>query len=157
MSGTRQSISALMNEIDALIPAKIKAVAFGAGAEELCIQLKSLNRSEWYSAIEKHSTERAAEICYIYKDGDLLCRDGDFLWLFFWHEIDKALKLACCSPKPPRGRRPFLYAAEGAFVAEVNAIRVRRLGPEDQRHLLDPDRLEWSTPFFANCGGETEP
>jgi hypothetical protein len=111
--------------------ARLKAVAGGAATSELIEKLRGAEKSEWYEICRQHGKERAEDISWYMKPGDLFYRDGNYFWgMYWWSEFEPALKAVGAGRVR---RRKAVDAAQAVFVETVKQIRIRRIGTPEER------------------------
>jgi len=116
--------------------ARFKVVCPGGGTADLIERLRVTTKDHWLRVCEQHAVERAQEACTECKDGDLLYRDGEYFWTLYGCECADALKAVGY-----RKRWVMYLETSKAFIAEIERIRDRRLGPPELRDDLDPETL----------------
>lgn len=119
--------------------ARFVAACPGGGTADLVRRLRPAAKRDRVRICEEHAVERAQEACAEYKDGDLLYKNGDCIWTFYWMEFEEALKAIGC-----RRRGAIIEAAGTAFMVEVDRIRDQRLGPAEMRDRIDPESLDYN-------------
>ncbi|MGF9764108.1 hypothetical protein AAII07_54295 [Microvirga sp. 0TCS3.31] len=118
---------------------RLDAVAGGAATGELITKLRASDKRDLYEICCQHANERAEDICYYLKPGDLFYRDGSYLWCFYWKEIQDALRAVGAGRVR---QRKAMDIAEKAFIERVERIRTLRIGTPEKRKAKEETGFE---------------
>jgi hypothetical protein len=127
--------------------ARLKAVAPGAATGELIEKLRTADKRDWYAICCQHANERAEDMCWYAKPGDLFYQDGSYFWCMFSMEIWNALRAVGAG----RVRRRKAYdMAKGSFIESAERVRTLRIGSPEERKAKEEagfDGIEFSETF----------
>jgi hypothetical protein len=108
----------------------LEAVMGGAATGELVEKLRSADKKQWYAVCCQHAKERAEDISWYQKPGDLFYKGGAYWWWMYWSEIRDALRAVGAG----RYRQNKAYdLARSVFAETAERIRTIRIGTPEER------------------------